>query len=252
MSGSLSVSIGNFLYKYAFPLYNRIYPLMKNKMDKREIELVKKLVKPGMTVLDIGSNIGFYTKILSKLTGDKGSVYAFEPDATNFRRLQKNVSTLRNVRLKQAAVSSHDGNLTIYTSTLLNVDHRTYPIEEFGSSYQVDCLTIDTFLPNSIKIDFIKIDIQGYEVEAFKGMKRVLTSNPNIHIVAEFWPYGLKQAQSSVGDYLSLLGSFGLNVWLVKENTLQKISTNDIDFFNHKPKEEFFNVVISPKDLLSI
>ncbi len=81
---TLSIRIGNWLYRNAFPVYNRIYPLFKNIQDKREMELIGSLVKPGDTVVDIGANIGFYTRFLAQKVGPTGKVYAFEPDALNY------------------------------------------------------------------------------------------------------------------------------------------------------------------------
>jgi FkbM family methyltransferase len=80
------------------------------------------LVKPGMIVLDIGSNIGFYSLRLAKLTGSKGEVHCFEPDRDNFKHLQNTVQQMKHVHLNNAAVSDKDGELTIYTSHRLNVD----------------------------------------------------------------------------------------------------------------------------------
>jgi len=105
MPSALSIKLGDFLYKNAFPVYNLIYPIFKRKQDKHEIALLNKYIKNGDVVLDIGANIGFYTKILSDLVGSTGKVYAFEPDKTNFSYLQKNASVLKNVSLINKAVS---------------------------------------------------------------------------------------------------------------------------------------------------
>ena len=97
MPSALSIKIGDFLYKNAFPIYNVIYPFFKRKQDKHEIALLKQYVKKGDIVLDIGANIGFYTKILAELVGENGKVYAFEPDKTNFSYLMKNSESLNRL-----------------------------------------------------------------------------------------------------------------------------------------------------------
>ena len=73
---------------------------------------MKKYIRKGAIVLDIGANIGFYTKILSELVGDNGKVYAFEPDKTNFGYLMKNAGHLKNVVFINKAVSDKTGKIT--------------------------------------------------------------------------------------------------------------------------------------------
>jgi fibrillarin-like rRNA methylase len=99
------IKIGNWLYKNCFPLYNFTYTRFKNKNDRHEIELLKKLIKPGDHVLDIGANIGFYAKILSGFVGEKGKVYCFEPDSTNYKYLVRNTNGHNNIKLFNLAVS---------------------------------------------------------------------------------------------------------------------------------------------------
>jgi predicted methyltransferase len=125
MPSSLSIKIGDFLYKNLFPVYNIVYPVFKKNQDKHEISLLNKYIRKGDVVLDIGANIGFYTKILSALVGEQGKVYAFEPDATNFSHLKKNAGHLKNAVLINKAVSDKTGKITLYQSDLLNVDHKT-------------------------------------------------------------------------------------------------------------------------------
>ena len=93
MASSLSIALGNFLYKNCFPIYKLTYKSFKEKQDAFEISLMKKYIKTGDTVLDIGANIGFYAEILSGIVGEKGNVHCFEPDTTNFKHLNSPVSS---------------------------------------------------------------------------------------------------------------------------------------------------------------
>ncbi|HRB19573.1 MAG TPA: FkbM family methyltransferase [Chitinophagales bacterium] len=112
MPSALSIKLGDFLYKNAFPVYNILYPVFKRKQDKHEIELLHKNIRKGDIVLDIGANIGFYTQLLSDLVGENGKVYAFEPDKKNYSYLQQNTGQLKNVAFFHKAVSNKTGNLT--------------------------------------------------------------------------------------------------------------------------------------------
>lgn len=73
-------------------------------------ELLRKVLKPGMTFVDVGANIGYYTLLAERIIGPSGTVIAFEPEPKNFALLSKTVSlnNLPNVRIYQQAVSDRD------------------------------------------------------------------------------------------------------------------------------------------------
>lgn len=200
---TLSIRIGNFLFKHVYPLYNLVYPIFKNRQDKYELELINNHVKSGDTVIDIGANIGFYTKHFAQKVGKNGKVYAFEPDSLNFKRLLANTKHLPQVIAVQAAVSNEDGILKIYKSKMLNVDHRTYPTDDAESVEEIKCIAIDNFIPESDTPSFIKIDIQGFEYSAFKGMSNTINRSSNLHIISEFWPEGMAKAGASAEKMLA-------------------------------------------------
>lgn len=240
------IKIGNLLYKYCFPLYNYSYSKFKAKNDKTEIDLLRNIIKPGDSILDIGSNIGFYAKILSSFTGEKGKVYCFEPDSTNFRYLKKNTQGIKNIVLFNKAVSDKADILKVYKSKLLNVDHRTYPVNNYDRVEEIDSVSIDELLKNGTidKVNVIKIDIQGYELTAFNGMKNLLSSNQNLKIIAEYWPHGFKRAGTSAIEFYDFFNTLGYNFYLIDDNKLTSITKEYITINNDKPFEFSFNVLI--------
>ena len=244
MPSTLSIKIGDLLYKKAFPVYNFIYPIFKNRQDKDEIALLKRSIRKNDTVLDIGANIGFYTKLLSELVGENGKVYAFEPDTTNFNYLQRNAGHLKNVELHYKAVSDHSGMVTLYKSTLLNVDHKTYASDGFSEKYEIPCVAIDDLLPNA-KIDFIKIDIQGYEYFAFKGMHRLFEKNKDLSIISEFYPYGIKKSGTNVYDFLNCFTGMGFHVTLLENGVTKNLTNETLPEYEHLDEHHYFNLFIS-------
>lgn len=248
------ISIGNFLYKYCFPLYNYSYSKFKNKNDKAEIDILKKIIKPGDYILDIGSNIGFYAKILSKLTGKNGKVFCFEPDSLNFKYLIKNTLGLENIQTYNKAVSDKEQVLKVYKSKLLNVDHRTYPVNNYDSIEEITSVSIDELVSNKTiaKVDVIKIDIQGYELTAFNGMLNLLSSNDHIKIIAEYWPHGFKRAGTSAIEFYEFFDKLKYNFFLIDGKSLNKITKEYIIENNDKPFEFSFNVLITKEQQLSL
>lgn len=246
MSQSFSIQVGKFLYKNAFPLYNLIYPVFKRKQDAREIKLISSIVKPGFNILDIGANIGFYTQIFSNIVGPNGTVHAFEPEATNFNYLQQNLGTNKNVKLVNKAVSDKTGPIKIYLSKMLNVDHRTYPVDDYAEVIEINATTIDDYLlsNNTTQVDFIKMDIQGFEMAALKGMEKTLKNNPYVKIITELWPYGLKKAGSSALEIVDFATSEKFNIYLVTPNQLELL-TKEMALKLKEDEKNYYNVVLS-------
>lgn len=246
---SFSIKLGNLLYKHAFVLYKPLYTSFKNKQDAFEIELLKKYVRKGDTVLDIGANIGYYATLLAQLTGEKGIVHCFEPDKQNFEHLQKTVTGFTNIRIHNKAVGPKTEILKIYTSKNLNVDHRTYKPEEYDQEIEVQAISIDDYLASALKADVIKMDIQGFEMQAIQGMEKVLVHNPQVKLISEFWPYGLKKAGSSVTEYFQHLTNRGFTCYLLEKKTLRKLSLEDVKRLEPLSEEHYFNILASRSDV---
>jgi FkbM family methyltransferase len=144
---------------------------------------VRNLLKPGAVVLDIGAHHGYYTLIASKCVGHAGRVIAFEPSPRERIRLQKHVrlNSCRNVRIEPLALGAANAEMDLFlvdgTQDWCNslkppaVDART-------SQVRVRVRSLDDFMAdaNLPGVDFLKLDIEGAELEALKGARKLLTS----------------------------------------------------------------------------
>lgn len=243
MAQSLSISLGNLLYKTCFPLYRIMYRSFKNKQDAFEISLMRKYIRPGDTVLDIGANIGFYAGLLSGYTGSKGKVHCFEPDVTNFKHLEAYCAGLSNVSVNNKAVADSTKTLKIYTSKQLNVDHRTYKPDDYDQEIDIGAVAIDDYLKGE-PVQFIKMDIQGFELNAAKGMEKTL-KNPDLRLLSEFWPYGMRKAGSSVLEYYALLKQHGFYVYLIGNKTLAELTEEKVKGLMDLPESDYMNIFAS-------
>ncbi|MCW3102289.1 MAG: FkbM family methyltransferase protein [Bacteroidetes bacterium] len=243
LSLQLSLKAGDLLYKHAFPVYNMLYPVFKRRQDKAEISLIRKYVKPGSIVLDIGANIGFYTKFLSAQAGATGRVHAFEPDPLNFSYLQKNTANLPNVTLHNKAVSNATGILPLYRSDMLNVDHRTYPAEDHTGIIETGAVAADDVCEGHI--DFIKIDIQGYEYFAFLGMQKLLHRNPDVKILSEFFPCGIKASGASVAEFFDFFAGKNFSVFMIEKNgSMRRMDKDAFCAYENAGPDEYRNLFI--------
>jgi FkbM family methyltransferase len=246
---SFSVKLGNFLYRNVFVLYKPLYFSFKKTQDAYEIKLLRKFVRKNDIVLDIGANIGFYAGMLARMVGNGGQVHCFEPDKTNFAHLKKGSAGFKNIVLNNKAVGPKTEMIKIYTSKDLNVDHRTYKPEEFDAEMEIESVAIDDYLQNAPKVDFIKMDIQGFEMQALRGMERTLDLNKEVKIISEFWPYGLRTAGSSVTDYYGKLTSKGFKCYLLNKDHLELLTMERVQAMEILGKKFYFNIIASRQDV---
>jgi FkbM family methyltransferase len=193
-------------------------------------------ITPGDTVIDIGANIGFYAVLFSKLVGIKGFVIAVEPDLNNFNRLKKICRNKKNIHLVNCAISDKEDIIDLFLSDQINTDHHTYDGGFRRNSVKIRAISVDKLIEqqfNGRKVNAIKIDIQGHDHVAFRGMKNMLETNPDIRIFGEYWPFGLKRAGERPDEYYNHLLSEGFIILAEKEGLHQQINLNEdnIDFY---------------------
>ena len=212
-----------------------------------ETTLIESEVKPGDVVLDIGANIGYYTLIFARLVGDKGRVYAFEPDPTNFRLLKKNVRAngYHNVIFVNKAVAEATGPLSLYLCPDNKGDHRIFASEDDRAAIPIQATTLDEhFAEYQGKIDFIKMDIQGSEGRAVRGMQELLRRHHDVKIITEFWPAGLRRSGIEAKEYLADLERQGFGLFRIDEDeeTTESTTTEELLSLFPDTREDFGNL----------
>ncbi|MGA2017852.1 MAG: FkbM family methyltransferase [Opitutaceae bacterium] len=186
-----------------------------------ERNALQQVVRPGMTVLDVGANLGLYTVLLSRLAGPTGRVIAFEPDKHHFALLTRNcaLNGCANVEAHNVALGDRSGRLALRkrffntgANTLGRPDTRSFP-----SEVEVDVVSLDEFLP-ALRPDLVKIDVQGWEVEVLSGMQRMLADSPHIAFHLEYFPEGLRHAGHSPAELLDLLTKQNFQLYLIENS----------------------------------
>jgi FkbM family methyltransferase len=205
---NLLLGIGGILFRYCYPLYVPLYGLYKALSDRRERALLRDIVGPGMIAVDVGANIGIYTRFLAQLVGRDGAVFAFEPSRLNFGRLRGNIRA-SNVTMLEAAVGERSGTATLFLSEHANIDHRMYDSGDNRRGVDVELVSLDEYFPSGSRVDFIKIDVQGHEYSVIRGARRVLGDNPQVVCLLEFWPFGLSKAGVAPDDLMRLIAELG-------------------------------------------
>jgi FkbM family methyltransferase len=185
------------------------------KFEPQTVRACAKLIQPGDVVLDIGANIGAHTLNLAKAVGKQGTVIAFEPTDYAYKKLVANVSLnpeLANRIIHEQIILGRenikDYKTKIYSSWTLTEEVDRHPkhlgvlkTTDGASQYRLDSYLEEK---NISRIDFIKMDVDGYECEVLSGAELTLKHNKPI-ICLELSPYVLQERGASIEQLIGIL-----------------------------------------------
>jgi FkbM family methyltransferase len=168
------------------------HELIHNSFEGAETHLVEKLLRPGMTMLDIGAHHGLYTLLASKRVGRRGKVIAFEPSPRERKRLVTHVrmNHCSNVSVEPYALGDRGGEADLF---LVEGSHdwcnslRPPAVDDRTSTVRVEVRRLDDVLEMLCitQVDFIKVDVEGAELSFLHGASKLLQSASRPAILAE-------------------------------------------------------------------
>jgi FkbM family methyltransferase len=188
--------------------------------DRFLVELLTRAAPPGGTAVDAGAHIGYLTVQLARAVGPQGRVFALEPEPAARRALARNLE--RNGVTAQVTVFPHalgagPGRGVLHvggggeTSSLA-------PLAGERATAEVEVVALDDVLPETQRVDVVKLDLEGAETDALRGMSRILARSPNAVLVVECNPGRLEAMGSSQEELLACLAALGLGVRLIDED----------------------------------
>ncbi len=196
-------------YQY-FQAASKAWDIRRGKWTEPEIDLIPLALEPGETALDIGANYGLYCYHLSRFTGARGRIYAFEPVPFTFRTLAVVARLLRlsNVELIPKGCSDRSGEITFTVPVQASgamaagqayIGGRNDDRE--GKESQVrwvgtrdvtaEVVALDQFLPKLERLSLIKCDIEGAELLAFRGAEKMIDEHSPT-VICEINPWFLE------------------------------------------------------------
>jgi len=210
-------------------------PILTGESEPSQTELMKKIVKPGMIVFDLGANFGWFSLVLSKLVGSSGRVYSFEADPTLTDILKENIelNNLSNISVQSMAVSNKEGVSKFSLNKSYDTRNQLDSISNSENTINVKVISLDEFCKKEKlkKVDFIKMDIEGSEPKALEGMKKIISDNPQIKIITEFNQNAMSDVGSSPEYLINLLHDAGFIIEEIIEKTpgkLKKINKDEL------------------------
>jgi FkbM family methyltransferase len=196
------------------------------------IDVIENLLRPGMTFLDVGANIGLYTALAARIVGPSGRVIAVEPGSSNCAVIKETVrlNAFSNVTIVEGAASDGGGRASLYLCDDNPADHRLHDRTGQRAKVEVETITLDALAAERgvRRADVIKIDTQGAEASVLAGMATLLNADPAPVITLEFWPWGLAQAGSDPRSLLDGIIAAGFSLYELDGDRREIIPRNDL------------------------
>jgi FkbM family methyltransferase len=224
-AGVVAVEVGGFIVGFPAAEWRlAAYHVFRGPMEPGLLRRFTKLIRPGMTVIDVGANVGLFSLHAARQLSGCGCVVAFEPAPDTFRLLKDNIQVngfleTGLVRLLRQAVLDRAGaaRLAVYPDDCgLNT---LFPAAEPPQTVEVEAVSLDSALSGSRRVDVVKIDAEGAEPRIIRGMAGLLAGNPELRILLEFAPSLLSRAGVSPADFLTELQALGLNLAVIHDVT---------------------------------
>tara|TARA_B100000029_G_C17531164_1_gene943296 strand:- start:102 stop:1046 length:945 start_codon:yes stop_codon:yes gene_type:complete len=216
--------------------------------------IIKSVLKPGDTCIDVGAYIGSYTLFMANLVGPTGEVFSFEPNKETITILNNNIALngYENVRLYNHAVGELSGNEKFYkidkssgataNSSLVRNEKISGDLKDFVIEENVNVITLDDLVENQ-KIKLIKIDVEGYELNVLRGAKEIISTYRPI-IIMEFISNRLEFLQINQIDFKSLLSDY-YNAYEISISV--KAGRASLEPFDFERKVNSGDIVLIPK-----
>lgn len=203
--------------------------ILLNSYEPEVVSVFHNHIKPGMTVIDVGANIGFYSILSATLVGTSGRVLAVEPNMANVRLLEasRRLNGFKNIEVAPVAAAIKTGVLVLHAGESNGTTSQPKGVDDvLGATQLVPCVSVDSLLSEGHEAHFVKVDVEGSEPLAIQGMRRLI-ERCKPFIVSEFSPESLPSFSNCNGtEYLNLLVSMGYSLGIVERDGIVDYGTN--------------------------
>ncbi|MDX1976152.1 MAG: FkbM family methyltransferase [Pseudanabaenaceae cyanobacterium bins.68] len=188
--------------------------------------MLSNVLEPSGIFLDLGANIGYFSLLASKIVGCSGKIISFEPNIQNIQLFYSSI------------VENQFNNIYIYPFAVSDTN-QIYKIKSFGSNGFLEppkssqrsgqftqSVVIDKILQNEERIDVIKIDIEGYEPLALRGMNEMVRKHKPV-ILTEFSPWHIEhRSRSKPHEYLQEISNHGYCLSVIEQSGCARVMAN--------------------------
>ena len=198
--------------------------------EKFTVEFMKEFLEAGDVCLDVGANLGYLTRLMAKMAGRHGAVHAYEPNPAAFRLLQANTHDLPQTTLHPLAVGDREGRATFSITTNGTTSSIGTQVAA-KQTIEVQLNTLDNLAGHLQRIDFVKIDVEGFEFNVMRGgMSLIKNHMPLIYF--EFLDDQANARKVSIREYESLLTPLGYQLrWVSPNYPFDDLTTSEPAYY---------------------
>jgi len=229
--------------------------ITNNDYEFETREIIAKILLPDSIFLDLGANIGLHSIFATKFLSGIGKVYSFEPTPNTFNYLLKNIKTnnlTEKIKPENIAITNQDGYAYFSVTNNSECNSIVSELNDDISTIQVPTMSIDNYckINNIQKVDLIKMDIEGQELNDMKSMVDTVKNNESIKIIFELHENNLKNNNEEPYSILSFLNSIDLKYFmLINNNPIYFSLDDDLSFLHKELKIYNVNILASKNHL---
>ncbi|MDM2732975.1 FkbM family methyltransferase [Citrobacter sp. Cy070] len=206
------------------------HALLSCLLDTGELErgtrvFIQKYLRPGDVYVDVGANVGMHTLAAARAMQGLGKIIAFEPFEPTMRMLEKSIwmngfSSMTEIH--QAAVSNTTGHQQLFIGATSG-HHSLFALEPSPNNthgpVEVPLVRLDGAIPPGQRIDLMKIDAEGAELEVIEGGASLITGNPDIALIVEFGPSHLRRTGHTPSQWFASFSQLGLDYRVINQES---------------------------------
>lgn len=207
-----------------------LYSTYKRYIEAGPVDALRAFVPAGSLVIDVGANVGFFSRRFAKWVGDSGRVIAIEPEDHNYRSLIGALDrdgVLDRVQAIKAVAAASRGPAFLEINPLHPADHK---LSRDGTGVSVAAVTLDELVQGAgdAMPALVKIDVQGAEMLVLEGADDILKKS-GAALFVELHEEGLNRFGTSVAAILDRLDGYGYQAhWIARSAPPRKASRSDI------------------------
>lgn len=200
-------------------------------------------LKPGMTFVDVGANMGYFACIAAAKVGREGKVFAYEADPDVFVFLQDNLSLnwhFENVDARNVAIWSEPGEITLHrrgkykglTSVARIAEDELKAAGDTIEAVSVEAMPLADLIPAGVRPDLVKIDVEGAEPWVLRGSRSLLERSPSTTLLIEWSPSQIVKCGGAPSDLLDSLSGLGREIRLLEQG-MRQVGATDLANVHH-------------------